>query len=122
MGLYDSVYIKCEHPAGPCPNAEFQTKDLDCYMHTYEIRADRRLWKYECEWEDTPKEELPYPNKPYVGCIREVKGSGKWVDQNYHGVVNMLGDEAEYDVKFTDGVAVEFVRLDGKKEASDGTH
>lgn len=106
MGMFDEVYLKCKNPVGCPPDMEFQTKDLDCQMYKYEIREDMRLYKYVCEWEDVPEEERKFKGAlSWVGSIREVKGSGKWVDMNYHGIINIYNSEADYYVKFTDGVA-----------------
>lgn len=52
MGMFD--HLRCHYPL-PLPGLEealFQTKDLDCQLDTYEIRADGTLWGEDYEYED----------------------------------------------------------------------
>lgn len=142
MGMFDSII--CEHnlPDGFNPSGIlFQTKDLDCHLDTYTISSEGRLIHHYREWEETPEEELPDPKMPFIGCIREKKGSQKLVDMDYHGFIrfyasNLCGlgpkgfitkdDEEywsrEYTAKFTDGKVVSIVLDCDKKDMGDCKH
>ena len=117
MGMFDHIY--CEYPLPDGFNTkgvEFQSKDLDCMLDYYTITADGRLIHHYREWEVTPEAELPHPDQPFFGSLREKAGSQKMVDTNYHGVLNFYSYEdthvppyREYDAKFTDGKIVSIV-------------
>ena|SRR5690606_14733928 len=94
MGMFDSINCEVELPGEPKPPANrwLQTKDFDCLLDTYTIRADGTLWKK--EFEEREQEQV-----------------------NFHGLLNFYTYENdiwyEYNAKFTDGklVAIEPVRI-----------
>jgi len=108
MGMYDEIYIDFQLPEiKRKPPYTLQTKDFYCNLDTYTIQNNRLILKY-VEWEETPKEELKYPEFPLFGSIRKKEGSEKDIDQNYHGIFD--GCEVDDDgtlfyfiFKFTDG-------------------
>jgi hypothetical protein len=143
MGMFD--YIRCEVPLpdGWQPD-ELQSKDFDCEMVTHYISKEgrmmldcghneevplmeRRGWK--AEWGDSEEAQKEHALEAIMGCIRRIP---KYVDSNYHGVVNFYGSETvgyepeqpgdtfrrairvfhDYEAKFTDGqlVGIELVR------------
>lgn len=142
MGMFD--YINCEYnlPDGfDSSGIEFQTKDLGNQLDTYTISADGRLIHHYREWEVTPEAELPYPEMPFFGSMREKEGSQKFVDMNYHGSVNFYSsnicgggprgfitenDEKpwtrEYTAKFTDGKLVSITLDCDKLDMGDCKH
>jgi hypothetical protein len=123
MGMFDRIFCECELPDGFNPKGiEFQTKNLERELNVYTITADGRLLLHYVEWESTPEDELPYPNIPIIGCMREKEGSRKLVEVDFHGLITFYGsnlcaigpkgfatvnDEEywsrEYTAKFTNG-------------------
>jgi hypothetical protein len=97
MGMFD--YLDCNLPIPKGQSMEFQTKDTDCEMKHYFIRADGRLIKHEYEFEDTPVKELPCAAKlktipaddplrsfyEVCGCRRARADSKRDVDQCFDG-------------------------------------
>lgn len=69
MGMFDTV--RSEHPEVPAEH-EYQTKSLDKLLEEYTLTAAGRLIRHKEEYDITPKEELPYPDKPYIGSLRVV--------------------------------------------------
>lgn len=138
MGMFD--YIRCEVPLPDGWSGELQTKDFDCEMVTHVISADGRLmldrghdeavpllerplWK--AEWGDSEAAEKEHLVSALCGSVRRVP---KYIDANFHGVVNFNGLETvghvpderyangkpiykrhNYDAKFTDGQLVEII-------------
>jgi len=109
-GIYDWFDPLPDDPQ--IPRNDFQTKDLDCSLDTYTITAGGRLVHHFREWELTPEEEKPHPHakdwRGLFGMYREVKGSQKIVDTNYHGDLEFYtsGKDNEwfqYTARFTDG-------------------
>src|SRR5690242_5329706 len=49
MGMFDD--LRCLHPDVP-QGGSWQTKDLNCEMDLFEIRADGSLWREEYDVED----------------------------------------------------------------------
>lgn len=113
MGMYDNL-----HYAGRV----YQTKDLDCTLHTYYIENGRLLESHGHQEDKSPAtawrnqhpgEELPDNLKGFLGargCITWIETGRK--DLNYHGILNfyMRFDDlgwVEYDAKFTDGTLME---------------
>lgn len=95
MGMYDTVRIEWSHPViGDNAGLDFQTKRLDCWLNVYTITAEGRLVLTDSPYRDVL---LTQP-----------------VDQNYHGWLNVYtshaeGEWVEFNIKFTDGVAVDAV-------------
>ncbi len=136
MGMYDHIICEYKLPDNFDPSGIlFQTKDLDNNLDTYRISAYGRLMHDYREWENTPEFELPNPEIPFIGSIREKEGSKKTVDMNYHGFIrfysnNICGfgpegfitnnDEEpwkrEYTAKFTDGDLVSIALNSNKVE------
>jgi hypothetical protein len=142
MGMFD--YIRCELPLPDgWQTDELQSKDFDCEMVTHVISKDGRLmldrghneevplmergaWKP--EWGDSESAVEEHALEALMGCMRRVP---KYIDANYHGVVNFYASETvgyeppqpgdrfkraitvwhEYNAKFTDGqlVSIELV-------------
>jgi hypothetical protein len=69
MGMFDTV--RSEHPEVPAGH-EYQTKSLGKALENYDLTAEGRLIRHHVEYELTPKDELPFPDKPYIGCMRPV--------------------------------------------------
>jgi hypothetical protein len=74
-------------------NRDFQTKDLECQCHRFEVSPEGRL----------------------TLTINRKAGTRISVDQNFHGMLNfyaLLGDRwFEYNAKFTDGKLVSVKRV-----------
>ena len=93
MGLYDN--LKCNYPLpdnGP-QDIEYQTKDLENYLGEYELTVDGKLIEHCWEWESTPKDELKYPDMPFIGCMRKVKDSHYIKELDFTGILNFYGDK-----------------------------
>jgi len=118
MGMFDevSVYFQLPDLKKPPPYT-VQTKEFECRLDQYTIDETGRLILTTWEWEKTPEKELPYPDMPFFGCMRKVKGSKKEVDTHYHGC--FIGCEMDEDkvlhrfkFKFTDGKFVDVTRIE----------
>jgi hypothetical protein len=142
MGMFD--YVVCEHNLPDGFNAsgiKFQTKDLVNELDTFTISDDGRLIHHYRELESTPDNELPHPEMPFIGCLREKAGSQKLVDTNHHGYLefyasNISGsgpkgfitenDETPwtrcYTAKFTDGQLVSITLDSDKVDMGDCKH
>lgn len=85
-------YVRCEFPLPGEPKPEvpdFQTKDFDCFMQRYFIRADRSLW---CET---------------GGGVEQVAFDGVFGFYTLeHRRVDEDGIWFEYEVKFKEGALV----------------
>ena len=109
MGLFDSV--RCEYPLPGTPpacaaGAEFQTKDLNCYMLRYTITADGRLV------EDSGSEDVSNLTATIEFGWSNVVASGP-------GIYTRDGEDAqylEYEAVFVNG------RLAAIKEISNTSH
>jgi len=115
MGLFDTIY--CKYPL-PIPNLEkedFQTKDLDCSMDTYEISEEGKLYKIIKNYKERKKPDmLKWGSEEYF----------KWLDDNplelifeekrpilHHGVINFytsINFPDQQDSKLKDFRWVEF--------------
>lgn len=94
MGMFD--YVRCDRPLPDGWGLEndhvgLQTKTFDCEMTTVWITEDGRLKIKRSEWESTPEAELPYPDQPFIGCIRRV--NERWEDVAFHGEFDFGGLE-----------------------------
>src|SRR5215217_4447717 len=94
MGMYDTIEYEGKF---------YQTKNFDCIMAKYKIENDKLLIDYG-HYEKVPKEELPYPDTPFIGSLRWVHE--EWVDMEFHGIIEAYGDERDIFFKFTDGALV----------------
>lgn len=52
MGMFDELRCLAPLPISAYQGLEFQTKDLDCCLDLYEIRADGTLWRQDYDVED----------------------------------------------------------------------
>ena len=87
--------VKCSYPLpdnGP-QDIEYQTKDLENYLGDYELTVDGKLVEHCWNWENTPEDELKYPDMPYIGCIRQVKDSHYVRELDFTGTLNFYGDK-----------------------------
>lgn len=117
--MYD--YITCEMPlpAQPRPagSREFQTKSFDCLLQRYTITAGGRLIQHAVRYEDVPENERPYPEFPFIGCMRAVPTGD--VDTQFHGLFEFHGYDGEthwrYEAKFTDGRCMEIACVGYKR-------
>jgi len=121
MGMFDYVRSERELPDGY--TGELQSKDFDCAMTIILIRDDGRLLIEDSDWEPVPDDELPYPDMPFIGCMRTV--NRRWRDLDFHGIFNFYGgyhtgEWREYNAKFTDGQLVEIVQISPTPEPSHG--
>lgn len=113
MGLFDTIYYK---------EQEFQTKDLECAMYSYDIKDDklyRRLYRSE----PLPESEWKYMKGPKTQegskgfCYNKTKSirDGE-KDIEFHGWINIYRAPSrntweEYRLKFTDGKLVEVIEV-----------
>lgn len=104
MGMFD--YVHCEVPLPDGYVGEFQTKDFERLLSTILIRADGRLMIEDCDWENVPLKERPYPDVPILGARRAI--NKRWRDLDFHGDFRFYGstepgDWHEYLARFTHG-------------------
>lgn len=89
MGMFDTIYVKKKLPLTKELKAlnvnweevDFQTKDLENALDTYEITKSgklRHLWQQR-EWKDDDDAFL----KGYMEVVKE-----EWRDVNFHGTIN----------------------------------
>ncbi len=115
MGMFD--YIRCEMPLPDGFTGELQTKDLDCEMDVYLIRADGTLAILKFDLELLPQEQWdhPDPDDPLHPFGRHRRVNERYNAVDYHGMLNFYGGQGdywhEYLSKFTDGRLVEVRQL-----------
>jgi len=98
VGAFDTVRCKYPLPWPEVQDALWQTKDLKCYQHEYEIRENGSLWYHACDerWEEDPEALL--------GAIL-VMENHRWEPVKYDGEIymyttyNIDGKEFWYDVR-----------------------
>lgn len=112
MGMFD--YLKCEMSLPeepPPPKIEwFQTKDTEeisgqLYLERWTITPDGRLLQHKVRYEQTPEEELPYPDMPFIGCLKTVPIGD--IEIAFHGDLEFHhwdnGEWWSYVARFEDG-------------------
>ena len=113
MGMFDHIACEMPLPEQPAPprGRAFQTKSLDCLLERYTITGDGRLIHHAIRYEEVPESERPYPEMPFIGCMRAVPTGD--VDTNFHGLLEFYTYDSatreswSYEAKFTDGQCVE---------------
>lgn len=94
MGMFDDVRCEVPVPGEPQPkHPQFQTKDFECYLDSYTIKADGTLWRKE---RDDGEESAPL-QVPFHGLLNFY---------TYEGGGHRNADPGiwfEYEAKFTDG-------------------
>jgi hypothetical protein len=89
MGMFDDVTCELPIPGEPKPKRlSFQTKDFDCYLDRYTIRADGTLWRDAGDWRTG--------QVPFHGLLR-------FYTFESEGPSAAPGMWFEYEAKFTDG-------------------
>jgi hypothetical protein len=80
MGMFDNLICKYPLPRPEMQTCEFQTKDLECVLDSYEITEDGRLVRHEWdyEWQDDP-------SSPLKGWLRRKDESYRAVHLDYTG-------------------------------------
>lgn len=115
MGLFD--YLNCEIDLpGTTKGEEFQTKDLECFMEYYTIRADGTLIQHYRELETTPKAERPYPDAKdgllaIRGMLRAKPGSERDIRVAYDGDLEFYGTGGDFRATYRKGTLQEICRL-----------
>jgi hypothetical protein len=141
MGMFDRIRCDVPLPDGWEPD-ELQTKDFDCEMVTHIISAAGRLLLDQGRYEEVPKADRPYPDDDeLLGLVGSIRRVPKYVDAEFHGVVNFYGLETtgyepddrygprgrpiykshDYLAKFTDGQLVS-ITLDPDTPSPEADH
>lgn len=91
MGMFDELFVSPEVLPSTekwmTENTRWQTKSLDCLLDNFKINKNGRFLKYDTKFEETPSDELPYPEMPFIGAWREVDGQGKFNIYLYTGTI-----------------------------------
>ena len=101
MGMFDYVRIEAEMPGVPSLPGHFQTKSLDRALEYYTITKVGRLVRNSGEHDPPPD-----------GETWKIPASAQDVDMDFHGDMNLIGDEApypQYVARFTHGM-LEWIR------------
>lgn len=108
MGMFDDLWVapEIDLPGYDDGAREFQTKDLECLMEHYQIRADRKLWKQAFDIVEVRDE----PDS-FAGFYVHYDGE-YWVNMEHHGPIRFYDGSHEYIAKFTDGLLVSIERVD----------
>lgn len=130
--MYDSIICKYplpmpEDPKGYTGSREFQSKDLDCTLSSYEIREDGSIWEEKRETEYVPGNDKA---KTFWGKIGHLKTIKTWFEplqiNNFINIYdyqqNNKGDydyDIEYRIRFENGKIVDVKLVDF--EAIDNT-
>lgn len=131
MGMFDEIVVEYPLPDGWRPSERLQTKDFECFMEVYELRADGTLWQRQVRMEDNPDY---VPAETDSSMTRLINSRRRVVlppvRVPLHGIFRMYGYEQvadretgdtaiwhDYRVKFTDGLLVEIVNIE---ESADG--
>ncbi len=96
MGMFDTIYVKHDLPLTDELKAlnvkwdeiDFQTKDLENLLDTYEITQDgklKHLWQ-EREWRDDDSSFL----KGYLDVVKE-----EWRNVDFHGTINFYTNHTD---------------------------
>lgn len=125
MGMFDTVklvgHALPDEGEQHRETAWWQTKDFDCSMETIRIQ-NGRLVRDKWHYEETPKEQRPFPNaepgtlQSICGILRTVIDE-RDVDMNFHGVMSFgcylskTQESFSYEAKFTDGNLVSITRV-----------
>ena len=118
MGMFDEIRVNFQLPGLKKPPPYIvQTKGLECRLDQYTIDENGRLILTTWEWEQTPKDELPYPDIPFIGCMRKVEGSKKEEDVCHHGCIDCCEQDEDktlhgFEFKFTDGKLVGVTKIE----------
>lgn len=115
MGMFDTVRCEAKHPLG-ADVSKGQEKQFKCFLETVLIDEQGRLFLQDCEYVDTPEDELPYKDDPnqfmrLCGSIKTVhKG---WIPQeHYTGFI----DTGEWAAVFYRGQLMGFQKWDNEAE------
>jgi hypothetical protein len=123
MGMFDHLICEMPLPAQPRPprSHRFQTKDTEPqFLERFTINADGRLIHHTVRYEEVPRAELPYPDMPFIGAMREIPTGN--VDTNFHGYLKFHTYDGEtrewwrYEAKFTDGQCVEIACVEYERQ------
>lgn len=128
MGLFDEIIVNPK----VIPDAEdwmteeiqWQTKSLDSLLDKYKINEHGKFLKYDTKFEETPDDELPFPELPFIGAWREVDGIGKFNPYLYTGQLNfythspkdsLTGRDVwyEYIAEFYAGTMIKIQKING---------
>lgn len=101
MGMFDTLFVKKKLPLTKelktlnvnWEEVDFQTKDLENLLDTYEITKTgklRHLWQ-ERTWKDDDDAFL----KGYFEVVKE-----EWRDVNFHGTINFYTSHCTNDIKY----------------------
>lgn len=131
--MYDSIICKYplpmpENPKGYTGSREFQSKDLDCTLSSYEIREDGSIWEEKRETEYVPGNDKA---KTFWGKIGHFKTIKTWFEplqindfiNIYDYQQNNKGNydyDIEYRIRFENGKIIDVKLVDF--EAIDNTN
>jgi len=97
MGMFDDVKVEVPLPDGAILSG-FQTKDFDCLLDAYTIRADGELWREVWSFDEP-------------GRMERVDFHGRFRFYTFSDESNAMTSWHEYEAKFTDGKLVEITVL-----------
>lgn len=94
MGMFDTIYCQYSLPDARHQDLDFQTKDLECLLHTYIITRDGRLvLKLRRRGEDADREiEWPHHGDLRIYTSIKTDGDTEWVEY----VVRFTQDRVEW--------------------------
>jgi hypothetical protein len=94
MGMFDTIYCQYPLPDAQHQDLEFQTKDLECLLHTYTITRDGRLvLKVRRRGEETDREiEWPLHGDLRIYTSVRTAEDSEWVEY----VVRFTQDRVEW--------------------------
>lgn len=120
--MFDEIFVNPK----VIPNAEdwmtektrWQTKDLDSLMDNYKIDGHGKFLKYDTKFEETPDDELPFPELPFIGAWREVDGIGEFNTYLYTGTIYFYTHSPkeimwlEYKAEFYSGTMIAISKIE----------
>lgn len=119
MGMFDEIFVNPK----VIPNAKewmteeirWQTKDLDSLLDDYKIDENGKFLKYNTKYEETPDDELPFPELPFIGAWREVDGTGEFNPYLYTGTIYFYTSYEdnwwEYKAEFYNGTMIAISKI-----------
>jgi hypothetical protein len=94
MGMFDTVYCQYPLPDARHQDLEFQTKDLECLLHTYTITLDGRLVLKVRRRDGEPDHEIEWPLHGDLRIYTSIRiaEDSEWVEY----VVRFTHDRVEW--------------------------
>ena len=130
MGMFDEIFVSLkvipDVQDWMTEETRWQTKSLDSLMDEYKINEHGKFLRYNTKFEETPDDELPFPELPFIGAWREVDGIGEFNPYLYTGTIyfytsspkNRLGEGNvwwEYVTNFYNGTMIAIRRVGNER-------